>query len=200
MTEETYRNKKAASYVDPFTRKYEHYKPVYEDPLTRKYEPYKPVYVDPLTRKYEPFKFVYVDPLTKTYPSFKPKFVGIYGEKPRQRRSRPQEPPKKTTKKTRIKIKTFQCYRFPMGPDIRVGKIGPDYRNRSYEEIKFRTLTPLKFHRVYNDPLSGSKIEVYKPTEIPKTRTVDYKLTEENYLPFRYWKIGDVTDTVALGP
>ena len=158
-----------------------------------------------ISKAYDPLKHREYKPTSyrPEYHPYKPTHVGIYGEeqRPKRVRIRPNSAPKPTVHRHRKPVRTFQAYRNPIGPDIRLGDIGPEYKPSRYKptpykpiDYKTKGMGP-KDVRVA-DPLKAST--GYKSDRIGMYRgDVEYKLTEDNNLGMRHWRNNFVDDTVA---
>ena len=154
---------------------------------------------DPL--KHREYKRSEFKPSNETYryKDYKPSFVGIYGEKQRERRTvtKPDKPaPKPKVLKPRT---TFDSYSRPLGPDIDVNEMGPAYKTSKYEykEYKPKPMTPYKPR-----PVSRRDHFKSKPMHVDErsglyTNSVTYRLSEENNAGLRHWNYGFVDDTVS---
>lgn len=92
---------------------------------------------------------------------------------------------------------TFDCYRDPKGPDIRLGQTGPEYKTTNYQHKEYRLMNPnTSGSNSIDGPLKPKPLYADKPVGMYKG-DVTYRLNEGNNAAMRHWNYGFVGDTVA---
>ena len=116
--------------------------------------------------------------------------------KPSPRAEKPPEPQvAKQTKGTGRKIKTFKFYEMDIGPDIKVGKTGPDMPVKEYKYQDPDRLHKPYIEKPFREPKNPKSGFETKKIDFPKKHE-DYKLTEQNNIGMRHWHYGYVDDTI----
>ena len=161
-----------------------------------KNDPFKPTKMELPRQSYE-------------YKEYKPTHVGMYGEKQKEKRKpaakpsgkpsprtiKPEPERAKQTKVTGRKIKTFKFYEMDIGPDIKVGKTGPDMPVKEYKYQDPDRLHKPYMEKPFREPTHPKHQYETKKIGLPKKHE-DYKLTEQNNLGMRHWHYGFVDDTI----
>ncbi|WAR18102.1 hypothetical protein MAR_032696 [Mya arenaria] len=169
---------------DTGTHTYTGYKSQHND-MVRNNEQYK--YHPPADQKPKEYKY--------EYKSYKPTFIGIYGEKQRERTLRPPPTPPEPRPKKRIPRTTYTCYSVPKGPDIKTGDMGPEYKVRKYQYEAYNN-TVYESRGYNSDPLQGRDNRTdtnmdYNPT------SQKYELTKDNYAGYRHFHFGEINDPIS---
>lgn len=150
---------------------------IYKDPLH--HTEFKPTEFKPTTTPYE-------------YKPYKPATVGMYGDKPYERKTYQEPNIQNSNKKPKVVklLKTFESYRFLKGPDIKIDNTGPEYKVRDYQLTSYKPGSPYKPQPPTENQCFYKEFTIYKGD-------VTYKLTEDNNAAMRHWSRRFVDDTVA---